>query len=292
MPPQTSTRRVYLSLFAGIFFISFSAIFVKWTAVPGLVSAFYRMSIATLALTLVQVIRRQSWPSMSLRALGFAALGGVFFAGDIAVWNIALAGASAANATLFGNTAPIWVAIGSWFLFGLRPGRAFWAGLALAMTGVLIILGGDVAAGPNLNHSNLLALIGGALYAAYQLTTYRARIDIDAVWYLWVVSFVGSIMLFGLNLLQATTLTGFDARTWLALAGLAIIVHTMGWLAINYAFGHLPPSIASATLLIQPALTALLAVPLLGEGIHPAQIAGGVCVLAGIYVVNRWGRSR
>jgi drug/metabolite transporter (DMT)-like permease len=34
-------------------------------------------------------------------------------------------------------------------------------------------------------------------------------------------------------------------------------------------------------------LTALLAVPLLGQPLSPAQIIGGVVVLAGIWIVHR-----
>jgi drug/metabolite transporter (DMT)-like permease len=40
-------------------------------------------------------------------------------------------------------------------------------------------------------------------------------------------------------------------------------------------------------LLAQVPLTALLFVPLLGEPLNAAQLAGGALVLAGIFVVNR-----
>jgi drug/metabolite transporter (DMT)-like permease len=49
----------------------------------------------------------------------------------------------------------------------------------------------------------------------------------------------------------------------------------------------LPATLTSVGLLAQVPLTAVLAIPLLGEPLHPAQIAGGALVLAGIYIVNR-----
>jgi drug/metabolite transporter (DMT)-like permease len=67
----------------------------------------------------------------------------------------------------------------------------------------------------------------------------------------------------------------------------ALVTQLAGYLAISYALGYLPASIVSPTLLGQPVLTALLAVPLLGEPITWAQVAGGTLVLAGIWVVNR-----
>ena len=45
------------------------------------------------------------------------------------------------------------------------------------------------------------------------------------------------------------------------------------------------------TLLGQPVLTALFSIPLLGEDLFPLQIVGGLLVLGGIYIVNRYGRS-
>ena len=71
---------------------------------------------------------------------------------------------------------------------------------------------------------------------------------------------------------------------------MAIITHVGGWLAINDSLGHIPASIVSVTLLAQPALTAILAIPLLGEALFPLQVIGGILALIGIYIVNRFGR--
>jgi len=48
--------------------------------------------------------------------------------------------------------------------------------------------------------------------------------------------------------------------------------------------------IVSVTLLAQPALTTILAIPLLGEALFPLQGIGGILALIGIYIVNRLGR--
>ena len=68
---------------------------------------------------------------------------------------------------------------------------------------------------------------------------------------------------------------------------LGLISHALGWLSINYSLGHLPAPLTAVSLLFQPVLTALLAVPLLGEGLSIFQIVGGVIVLFGIYIVTR-----
>ncbi|MBI4314766.1 MAG: DMT family transporter, partial [Chloroflexi bacterium] len=78
-----------------------------------------------------------------------------------------------------------------------------------------------------------------------------------------------------------------SARTYLNLIAIALVTQIGAYLCVNYALGHLPASIVSPTLLAQPVLTALLAVPLLGQPIGGAQLVGGLLVLAGIWAVHR-----
>jgi len=66
-----------------------------------------------------------------------------------------------------------------------------------------------------------------------------------------------------------------------------LITHVVGWLSINYALGHIRASVASVTLLGQPVITALAAIPILGEPLGINQIAGGLLILTAIYLVNR-----
>src|SRR5206468_2019140 len=105
--------------------------------------------------------------------------------------------------------------------------------------------------------------------------------------FMWLSSASASIILLAYCLVRGLPLMGFSTDTWLALLALGIISHVGGWLAINYSLGHLPAPIASVSLLSQPVFTAVLSVPLLGEGLSIYQIGGGALVLVGIYIVNR-----
>jgi drug/metabolite transporter (DMT)-like permease len=80
---------------------------------------------------------------------------------------------------------------------------------------------------------------------------------------------------------------GFAPRSWAAVAALGLVSQVGGYLAITYALGHLRATVTSVSLLAQAPLTALLAMPLLGERLSPAQAVGGALVLGGVYVVNR-----
>jgi len=56
----------YLALTAGILCISWSAIFVRWTDIPGVASAFYRVLIPALILLPTALFDRRS-PRVNLR---------------------------------------------------------------------------------------------------------------------------------------------------------------------------------------------------------------------------------
>jgi len=296
--PQSPNTRAYVILAVGIFCISFSAIFVKWTHLPGVTSGFYRLGISTLVLLIPFLRQRANRPPLNRRALALGALGGVWFGLDVIAWNTSLTYASAASATLLGNTSSVIVALVAWLIFREKLRGKFWLGLFIAVAGVLLVLGADLmnvqetqAIADTRTFGNLLSLLGAFFYAGYLLTTQRTRAHLDTVSSLFFMSAVGAVILLLVNVVQGLPLIGFAPQTWLALLGLALITHVGGWLAINYALGHIRASIVSVTLLAQPVMTALFSIPLLGENLFLLQIIGGVLVLSGIYIVNRHGRS-
>jgi len=293
-----SSTRAYLILVFGVFCIGFSAIFVKWTHLPGVTSGFYRLAISTLALSIPFLVRRSSRAPISPHVFALASLGGLWFALDVLAWQTSLQYASAASATLLGNTSTILVVLGAWLIFREKLRLKFWLGLFVAFAGVLLVLSADLLSGHSTQavanartEGNLLALLGAFFYAAYILTTQHTRAHLDTVSYLFIMSGIGALLLLPLNIAQQQPLWGYPIETWLALLGLALITHVGGWLAIGYALGHIRASIVSVTLLGQPVLTALFSIPLLGEDLFPLQIVGGLLVLGGIYIVNRYGRS-
>ena len=272
----------------GIVCIALSAIFTRWAGVPGTVSAFYRVAIAEVALALPFARTVARGHVSRDRRVWLLALGtGIFFALDLGLWNTSLFLTPVANATLLGNDAPLLVGLGALILFHERLRKLYWIGLALALAGMGLIVGKDVLAHSQLGGGDLLAMSAGVAYAAYLLATQRIRAKMDTLSSLFIPGLAGMIMLLGFNLALHRALWGFSAHAYLALLGLGLVSQVAGWLAINYALGHMPASIVSVTLLGQPVLTALFAVPLLGETLTGNQIAGGIVALAGIYLVNR-----
>jgi drug/metabolite transporter (DMT)-like permease len=279
----------WLALAAGIVCIGFSAIFVKLAHVPGPVSAFYRVLIAAVVLVPWWLARgRRRLAPADLRLI---ALGGFFFAVDIALWNTSLLLTSAATATLLANNSPLWVGLASYLLFRERLSWRYWLGLAVALAGMMALVGFDAIRHLRLDPGNLLAVGASFFYAAYLLTTHRVRAQVDLLTVMTFSTVVSIVALLLINLAMGSTFTGYGRSAWLALAGLGLVSQLGGWLAINYALGHLRAAPVSVCLLAQVVVTALAAMPLLGEFLKLNQVAGGVLVLAGIYLVTQGPRQ-
>ena len=261
--------------------------FVRWANSPGPMTGFYRLFLSTLILTPFFIQRQRHESPIHYKVLFFPVLAGMFTAGDFSLWNSSLAFTTAANATLLGNTAPLWVALGAWLIFREKLNRFFLIGLTLVLTGAVLIMGSDFLLHPRLGIGDLMASCAAIFYASYMLSTQKGRQHIDPFRYTWLVGISASITMFIINLLLHNAFLGYDPQTWAVFLGTAIISQTIGYFSISYALGHLPAHVVSPTMVGQPIMTTLLAIPLLGEIPNLIQITGGFIALAGIFIVNQ-----
>lgn len=289
MVPRQQRLAAWLALAAGIVCIGFSAIFVKLAHVPGPISAFYRVLIAGAVLVPWWLARGRR--SLNRPQFILILLGGAFFAVDIAMWNTSILLIPAATATLLANNSPLWVGLASFLLFREQLSGRYWLGLAVALAGMMALVGFDAIRHLRLDPGNLLAVGASFFYAAYLLTTHRVRAQVDLLTVMTFSTVVSIVALLLINLAMGSTFTGYGRSAWLALAGLGLVSQLGGWLAINYALGHLRAAPVSVCLLAQVVVTSLAAMPLLGEYLKQNQVAGGLLILAGIYLVTQSPRQ-
>jgi drug/metabolite transporter (DMT)-like permease len=293
-PVMTDSRNThglwpYLALFAGILCIAWSAIFVRWTNIPGPASAFYRMLIPAVVLLPTWFFDRSAKP-LDAKTLLIIAAGGLFFALDLALYNTSILLTSAANATLLGNNTPIAVGLLTWLIFRRRPPVSFWLGLVLAFAGSLVIVWGDLIRHVRFGSGDAMALGAAAFFAVYLMATERVRTTTSTLGFLRLAILSSTIFLFVINRILGISLAIPPGQSWAALLGLGLISQLGGYLALTYALGHLPATVTSVTLLSQGPLTAVLAAFFLAEPLAASQILGGALVLLGVGLANR--RSR
>jgi len=284
---QNKSILAYLALGAGVLALSFSAMFVRWANAPGPITAFYRLFISIFLLLPFFLPRAKANSSIRSWSVLFPLIAGIFTACDLALWTSSLSYTTAANATLLGNTAPLWVALGTWLILKQTLTQAFWRGLAITLVGAALILGTDFILHPRFGIGDVMAIFTGFFYGGYYLITEKSRAHFDSITHIWFVGVGASLSLFVINLILQNPFTGYDRQTWIAFIASAVVSQLIGYMALAYALGHLPASIVAPTMVLQPIVTAILAIPLLGEIPTIWQGIGGTIALVGIYIVNR-----
>ncbi|MFH2038251.1 MAG: DMT family transporter, partial [Chloroflexota bacterium] len=291
-PLSKSRTLPYIALTTGILALSLTAMFVRWADAPATITGFYRLLISSLLLLPIFVWRNFKNNKVTRQNLIFPILGGLFTAFDLAFWNSSVLYTTASNATLLGNTAPIWVALVTMFLFRNKLPKGFWLGLALALGGAALVLGNDFFLHPRLGLGDLMAITAGFFYAGYLLSTQRGRESLDPLSYITIMVISASLFTLIINLVLGHQFSGYSQQSWLVFILLALVSQILGYMTVSYALGHLPASIVAPTMIGQPILTTLLAIPLLGELPQPVQLVGGLVTLAGIYLVhNSYNKS-
>ena len=103
---------------------------------------------------------------------------------------------------------------------------------------------------------------------------------------------VAAVFLFAVTLVAREPLTGYSTKTFVMIALLALGPQLVGHSAINWALGFLPVMLVAMSILVEPVGSTALAALILHEHPSPAEMAGGVLVLFGVYLALRPERQQ
>jgi len=281
------SRIAFLCLLAGGCAIAFAPILVRISDTGPVASAFWRCALAAPLLWL------WVYNSPSARGEGhiparYLIAAGLFFAADLGVWHWSIIYTSVANSTLLANLAPIFVTLAGWLFWRQKVTRVFLIGMFVAIAGMFVLVGPNFAVGGTRLLGDALGALTGMFYAGYMLAIKFAR-DAQASTarlMAWSTT-ITAIVLLPVALASPQPFLPATDVGWWVLVGLAVITQILGQGLIAYAFAHLPASLSSVSLLIQPVMASLFAWWLFAEAIGPVQFAGGAIVLAGIWVARK-----
>jgi drug/metabolite transporter (DMT)-like permease len=281
----------FFALLAGGTALGFGAIFMRLSDVGPIASAFWRMALAAPLLWCWAIASRRQDESAGRRITFTPALlwAGLCFGGDMAFWHLSLHYTTVSNATLLTNAAPVLIALWLWCVRRVRFGAVFIAGMWSATIGAVLLVAPDLLS--HLGGARLLGdalgLISAVFYAAYQLVIKDARDQYSTARLMaWSTTITG-LALLPLALLSPQPFLPHTLAGWLPLLGLALLAQIGGQTVIAFASAHLPASLSSVTLLIQPLTATIAAWLLFGETIAPVQMLGGMLLIAGIYFSRR-----
>ncbi len=292
MPPAREPLRAapYLVLAAALVAVSGGAIFARLAEAPALAIAAWRVGLALLVVmpfAATGIVKRAG----SARARACAAGAGILLAAHFAAWIASLEYTTVARSVLFVCTSPVWVALIEFVAGRGAPARATLAAIALALAGVAVVSGGGQGGAAALR-GDLLALAGGVAMAGYFLLSREAQASVPFRAYLGIAYGVAAAVLWLSVLAAGITASGYDARTWWALAGMAAVSQLIGHSGYNWSLRHLSPLFVAVVSVGEPVLASMLAWWVLGEALDWRTGAGGILVLAAIAFATLGMRPR
>ena len=287
------TLKAYLYLIGGVLCLSISPLFFRWIDAPGVIISFYRMLFVSVVFApyilfqFIKIKKEKKDEINRIPILFFALpiLSGIASAFDLSIWAASINFTSVANAIVLNYTSPVWVAFFGLIFLNEKHRKFFWVGLVLVILGAVLISKPDFSTG-QIGRGELLALVSSLFYTAYFLVTQKSRQKFSAFFHTWFSAASSTVILGILGIILGLTFFDYSAQTWLGFIMAGLISQFGGYFCMSQAMGVLPASIVSPFMVLQPVLSALLAIPLVGEPLSGQQISSGLIVILGIWLVT------
>lgn len=282
-PAASTGRYAFTALILSNLLLAFGPWMVRLADVGPVASGFWRLALAVPLLLLLAARSQRERFSPSTAMIVAVALGGLFFAADLAAWHVGIKLTKLANATLFANSSSFILMIYGFLIARQLPRPIQSVALVLAVGGAGLLLGSSYELSPHHLQGDLLALLAGLFYAFYLVVVDRARRTMTAMRVLAIATMVGAF-----PLLLASSLLGEQVmpNDWTPLILLSFGSQVVGQGLLVYAVGHLSPVVVGFALLTQPAVTALIGWLAYRETLNAADALGALLICAALVLIR------
>ncbi|HIZ95033.1 DMT family transporter [Flavonifractor sp. An112] len=269
-------------LLLGVLGVSISAILVRYSQAPSVITAVYRLGWTVLLLLPAVLTKfRQELKRVRGRDVLLCTLSGICLALHFLTWFESLKWTGVAVSTVLVSTEVIFTALGfALFLKGRIPPLGV-AAILLAFGGSAILALAGGGQGSQL-YGNLLALAAAFFVALYTLIGRIQRGYLSTTVYTFLTYLACFLTLLLMALSSGTPLVGYGGREWLIGLGLAVLCTLMGHSLFSWCLKYLSPAYVSAVKLCEPVFSGGLAVPLFGEIPTPLQLLGAAIILGAV----------
>jgi len=263
----------------------------KWSleSVPPFTFAFLRFFLAALILLpfTIHKLRISRHDVISLFVLSF-----IGFFVHIGLLLFGLTISSSVNASVIATAAPVFFILGALVLLKEKVKRAVVFGTVVSLIGVIIII-----LRPIFDHGldgtiigNLLFVLSTITFVIYTflLKNYTTHLRASTVtFYLFFMAAVMFLPFFIIESSHQPISVLLSSQAILVILFGALFTSVVGYILYNLAIRTIKASEIGIFLYVDPVVTILVAVPLLGEHITLSFILGSLLVILGIFVAEK-----
>ena len=233
-------------------------------------------------------VLRRAWPTIVAYGIFAVAFAQFFYFLAVGTLDVSVA-------LLIEYTAPLIVVLWMWLRHGNRPSALTFAGGAVAILGLILlldVLGGGGGADTQGVFFALLAMVGAAAYfiLSGKPDTGLPPVALAAGGLLVAAAILGLLSLIGI--IPTAFATGtvqfvpFALQWWAAVLLLGVVAAAVAYTTGIVAARLLGSRLASFVALSEVVAAAVFAWVLLGQSMGPVQLGGAVLVLAGVLLVK------
>ncbi|HWJ02776.1 MAG TPA: DMT family transporter [Verrucomicrobiae bacterium] len=279
-----------LGVLFAVIAVSAASVLIKMSAqLSALTVISYRLGLTLLILLpLALIFNRSEFTRLTKRDYLLAGASGVFLALHFITWTFSIYYTTVASSAVLVATQPVFVMLGSGLILkewvGIKKGLC----AALAMFGTALIGYRDFqVAGPAF-FGDMLALAGALFVAGYWLIGRHLRERLSLLPYVVVVYGICEIIVLLAVAGTGTSLSPGSLNGFWILVLLAIIPTIFGHTLLNWSIKYVKTPVIAISLLGEPVGASILALLILREVPTSGQMLGGIIILLGIFLYNRF----
>ena len=278
----------FFILVLGAVSIAFSPIFVRFSDVDPIITAFYRIFLSLpffLFFSSTKLIEKINF-NVFKNHFVLIFISGLFFALDLICWHWSIKLTTVSKATFLSNLAPIVVIIYALFFLKEKFSKFFVIAVLLSLSGMFLLLGESFQFNKTQFLGDLLGVLTALWYGSYIVTISQLRKKFNSTTIMFLSGSVSSALVLIAALLFEQNLIPQSVFTITVLFLLGFICQFMGQTFITYSLAYLPASLSSLSLLIQPVTATILAYLFFEEKLTLIQFMGSILILIGIYIAR------
>lgn len=228
-------------------------------------------------------IVRRHWRALIMMALMGVTFNQIFYIGGLSLTSVTHAG-------LLQAVGPVFVLLLAGFLGQEKITGLKIAGMAISFVGVAVLLVEKTPPGSGAHWQGDLLLIGAAaVFAYYTILMKKVSNVYDSLTLNAYVFGFGAIFLIPFSAYSVSHVHWSEVsfQAWMGLAFMVVFASVIAYLIFGFALHELAASTVAAFSYLQPVIAAALGVWMLGEKITTRAVAGGILIMAGLYLTER-----
>ena len=191
---------------------------------------------------------------------------------------------SIANATLLGNTGPVFTVALTFIIYRSISKKVFFS-LLMAIVGMILIQKFEIDSKSTAFIGNIVSLLSGFCIAVVYMVAKKIRKESDTIAYGRSLFFFAAITIALTCFFTNVSLFSFETKDLLWFLFLGFVPSILGHNSLNYALKFLSPTAVASIPLGEPIIASLIGWVLLGELVPVDYFIGAPFVLIGICLI-------